>query len=249
MSDWSDNPTVLNNWRYEIIAAFGNEQGEMIMETQTVKTTSNINAAKYPFELPKLEYDFDALEPVIDAETMKLHHGKHHQAYVDKLNEAVEKNPDLQDKTLGEILSDLDSIPEDIRSAVRNNGGGHINHSMFWKTMKLNEGGKPSDELAAAIDSSFDSLDDFKTKFNDAGVKQFGSGWVFVVADGRGLKIQSMPNQDTPLHKGIEPIFGNDVWEHAYYLKYNNRRPDYLKAWWDVVDWDAVAERFERLRG
>jgi Fe-Mn family superoxide dismutase len=132
---------------------------------------------------------------------------------------------------------------------VRNNGGGHANHSMFWTTMKLNEGGKPSGALASAIDAAFGSLDDFKTKFNEAGVKQFGSGWVFVVADGDNLKIQSMPNQDTPLHSGQEPIFGNDVWEHAYYLKYNNRRPDYLKAWWDVVDWDAVSERYERLRG
>jgi len=218
------------------------------MESQTAKTTSDINEAKYPFKLPSLDYDYDALEPVIDAETMKLHHDKHHQAYVDKLNEALEKNSDLQDKTLAEILSDLDSIPEDIRSAVRNNGGGHINHSMFWKLMRLNKGSKPSGALAAAIDSSFGSLEDFKTKFNDAGVKQFGSGWVFVTAEGDSLKIQPMPNQDTPLHKGIEPIFGNDVWEHAYYLKYNNRRPDYLKAWWDVVDWDSVAGRYESLR-
>ena len=204
---------------------------------------------KYPFELPALEYDYDALEPVIDAETMKLHHDKHHQAYVDKLNEAIEKNSDLQNKTLSEILSNLDAVPEDIRSAVRNNGGGHINHSMFWTIMKLNEGGKPAGELATAIDSSFGSLDDFKTKFNDAGAKQFGSGWVFVTVNGGRLEIQSMPNQDTPFHKGIEPLFGNDVWEHAYYLKYNNRRPDYLKAWWDVADWNAIAERYERLRG
>jgi len=203
---------------------------------------------KYPFELPALEYDFDALEPVIDAETMKLHHDKHHQAYVDKLNEAVKKHDDSQSKTLSELLGDLDALPEDARAAIRNNGGGHINHSMFWKTMKLNEGGKPSGDLAAAIDRDFGSFDDFKTKFNDAGVKQFGSGWVFVIPDGDKLTIQAMPNQDTPFHKGIEPLFGNDVWEHAYYLKYNNRRPDYLKAWWDVVDWDAVAGRYERLR-
>jgi Fe-Mn family superoxide dismutase len=203
---------------------------------------------KYPFELPALEYDFNALEPVIDAETMKLHHDKHHQAYVDKLNEAVEKHSNLQSKTLSELLSDLDAVPEAVRSAVRNNGGGHINHSMFWKIMKLNEGGKPSGDLAMTIDHDFGSFDDFKTKFNDAGVKQFGSGWVFVIADGDKLTIQSMPNQDTPFHKGTEPLFGNDVWEHAYYLKYNNRRPDYLKAWWDVVDWEAIAGRYERLR-
>ncbi len=202
---------------------------------------------KYPFELPALEYDFDALEPVIDAETMKLHHDKHHQAYVDKLNEAVGKHADLQSKTLSELLSGLDGVPEAARGAVRNNGGGHINHSMFWTIMKSG-GGKPSGDLATAIDGAFGSFDDFKTKFNDAGVKQFGSGWVFVVADGDTLKIQAMPNQDTPLHKSIEPLFGNDVWEHAYYLKYNNRRPDYLKAWWDVVDWEAVAARYERLR-
>ncbi len=203
---------------------------------------------KYPFELPALEYDFNALEPVIDAETMKLHHDKHHQAYVDNLNKAVAEHKDLQEKTLSELLSNLDSVPEAARGAVRNNGGGHINHSMFWKIMKLNEGGKPSGDLATTIDRDFGSFDDFKTKFNDAGVKQFGSGWVFVIADGDKLTIQSMPNQDTPFHKGIEPLFGNDVWEHAYYLKYNNRRPDYLKAWWDVVDWEAIAGRYERLR-
>ncbi len=203
---------------------------------------------KYPFELPALEYDYDALESVIDAETMKLHHDKHHQAYVDNLNKAVESKTDLHDKTLSELLSGLDAVPEDARGAVRNNGGGHLNHSMFWKTMKLNEGGKPTGDLAAAIDAGFGSFDDFKTKFNEAGVKQFGSGWVFVIAEGDKLTIQGMPNQDTPMHKGIEPLFGNDVWEHAYYLKYNNRRPDYLKAWWDVVDWDAIAERYARLK-
>jgi Fe-Mn family superoxide dismutase len=142
----------------------------------------------------------------------------------------------------------LGGVPEAARGAVRNNGGGHANHSMFWKTMKLSEGGKPAGDLATAIDRDFGSFDDLKTKFNEAGVKQFGSGWVFVVADSDKLTIQAMPNQDTPMHKGVEPLFGNDVWEHAYYLKYNNRRPDYLKAWWDVVDWEAVAARYERLR-
>lgn len=210
--------------------------------------TTEAKDQKYPFELPALEYDFDALEPVIDTETMKLHHGKHHQAYVDNLNKAVAEQKDLQEKTLSELLSNLDAVPETARGAVRNNGGGHINHSMFWKTMKLSEGGKPSGDLATAIDRDFGSLDDFKTKFNEAGVKQFGSGWVFVVANGDKLEIQSMPNQDTTFHKGIEPLFGNDVWEHAYYLKYNNRRPDYLKAWWDAADWNAIAERYERLR-
>lgn len=202
---------------------------------------------RYPFELPALGYDFDALEPVIDAQTMQLHHDKHHQAYVDKLNEAVKEHADLQEKSLGELLGNLDAVPEAARGAVRNNGGGHANHSMFWNLMKT-DGGAPEGALAEAIDSAFGSLEDFKTKFNEAGVKQFGSGWVFVYSDGGTLKIESAPNQDTPLHKGIEPIFGNDVWEHAYYLKYNNRRPDYLKAWWEVVDWNAIAERYERLR-
>ena len=202
---------------------------------------------KYPFELPALEYDYDALDAVIDVETMKLHHDKHHQAYVDNLNKAVEPKADLHDKTLAELLGSLDSVPEDARGAVRNNGGGHANHSMFWTIMKAG-GGSPSGELATAIDEAFGSFDDFKTKFNEAGVKQFGSGWVFVHASGGKLEIASQPNQDTPLHKGIEPLFGNDVWEHAYYLKYNNRRPDYLKAWWDVVDWDAIAERYARLK-
>ena len=203
---------------------------------------------RYPFELPPLEYDYDALEAAVDAETMKLHHDKHHQAYVDKLNDAVGKESSLQEKTLTEILSDLDSVPEEIRGAVRNNGGGHINHSMFWTIMSA-EGGAPEGDLAKAIDDSFGSFEDFKTKFDDAGVKQFGSGWVFVTVNGDKLEISSMPNQDTPIHKGVEPLFGNDVWEHAYYLRYQNKRPDYLKAWWEVTDWNAISERYERLRG
>jgi superoxide dismutase, Fe-Mn family len=209
---------------------------------------ADILEQRYPFELPPLEYDFDALEPVIDAKTMELHHDKHHQAYVDNLNKALADHTDLHEKTLSEILANLDSVPEAIRGAVRNNGGGHINHAMFWKLMKK-DGGNPSGALAEAIDRDFGSLDDFKTQFNDAGVKQFGSGWVFVYDNGGRLVIESKPNQDTTLHNGVEPIMGNDVWEHAYYLKYNNRRPDYLKAWWDVVDWNAIAERYERLRG
>ena len=217
------------------------------METQTATTNEN-KSATYPFELPPLGYAFDALAPFIDAETMELHHDKHHQTYVDKLNEALKDQKDLQNLTIEELLAKVDSLPDAIKSAVRNNGGGHANHSMFWTIMKKNENGKPSGALAEAIDRDFGSFEDFKTKFNDAGVKQFGSGWVFVIADGDKLTIQSMPNQDTPFHKGTEPLFGNDVWEHAYYLKYNNRRPDYLKAWWDVVDWEAIAGRYERLR-
>ena len=209
---------------------------------------ADIMEQRYPFELPPLGYDFDALEPVIDAKTMELHHGKHHQAYVDNLNKAIADHTDLHEKTLSEILANLDSVPEAIRGAVRNNGGGHVNHSMFWKLMKA-DGGNPTGALGEAIDRDFGSFDDFKTKFNEAGAKQFGSGWVFVYNNGGRLVIESKPNQDTTLHNGIEPIMGNDVWEHAYYLKYNNRRPDYLKAWWDVVDWNAIAERYERLRG
>ena len=204
---------------------------------------------RYPFELPPLEYDFDALEPTIDAKTMELHHDKHHQAYVDNLNKAVAEHKELREKTLAELLSSLDAVPEAARAAVRNNGGGHVNHSMFWKIMKAGGGGEPSGALADAINRDFGSLEDFKTKFNEAGAKQFGSGWVFVYDNGGRLVIESAPNQDTPLHRGIEPIFGNDVWEHAYYLKYNNRRPDYLKAWWDVVEWEAIARRYESLRG
>lgn len=202
---------------------------------------------RYPFSLPPLGYDFDALEPVIDAKTMELHHDKHHQAYVDNLNKALADHTDLHEKTLFELLSNLDGVPEAARGAVRNNGGGHANHSMFWKLMKSG-GGNPSGALAEAIDRDFGSFEDFKTKFNEAGAKQFGSGWVFVYASGGKLVIESKPNQDTTLHNGIEPIMGNDVWEHAYYLKYNNRRPDYLKAWWEVVDWNAVAERYEGLK-
>jgi len=195
------------------------------------------------FTLPPLPYDHAALEPTIDAETMKLHHGKHHQAYVDKLNEAVAEEG-LEGKSLEEILGAISSLSK----KARNNGGGHWNHSFFWETMKPG-GGAPSGALAEAIDAAFGSLDGLKTKFGEAGVGQFGSGWVWLLAGGTvGLRIVSSPNQDNPLmddaaDKGV-PILGNDVWEHAYYLKYNNRRPDYLKAWWDVVDWDKVAERF-----
>ena len=210
--------------------------------------SNDVNSQVYPFALPKLGYDYDALEAVIDAETMTLHHSKHHQTYVDNLNKALEPHSSLHGKTLPELLADLDSIPPEARGAVRNNGGGHINHAMFW-TIMSKDGGSPSGALAEAINRDFGSLEEFKTKFNEAGVKQFGSGWVFVVADGGTLKIEAQPNQDTPLQKGVEPIFGNDVWEHAYYLKYNNRRADYLKAWWDVVDWDAVAARYEKLKG
>ncbi len=198
------------------------------------------------FTLPALPYDYEALEPTIDAETMRLHHTKHHQAYVDKLNEAVSEDPSLEGRSLVEILGRISSLP----NKVRNNGGGHWNHSFFWESMKPG-GSPPVGQFAAVIEEAFGSLDELKKKFGEAGLAQFGSGWVWLVADREGqLSIATTPNQDNPLMddaavKGT-PILGNDVWEHAYYLKYNNRRADYLSAWWDVVDWEKVAERFER---
>jgi superoxide dismutase, Fe-Mn family len=195
------------------------------------------------FSVPDLPYAYDALEPHIDEQTMHLHHDKHHQAYVDKVNAALE-GTEWADKSIEEVVANLSSIPEDKRGAVRNNGGGHYNHSLFWESLSPDGGGAPSGDLAAAIDSAFGSFDDFKEKFEAAGVGQFGSGWAWLVADGGGVAIVSTPNQDSPLTDGKTPLFGNDVWEHAYYLKYQNKRPDYLKATWNVVDWDTVAERF-----
>lgn len=196
------------------------------------------------FSLPKLPYDFNALEPHIDAKTMEIHHGKHHQAYVNNLNAAIEKHPDLASKSLEDLLKDLNAVPEDIRTAVRNNGGGHWNHSMFWELMSASGGGDPKGALGDAIKSAFGDFASFKEKFNAAGVGRFGSGWAWLVKDGSGLAITSTPNQDTPLMEGKTAILGVDVWEHAYYLNYQNRRPDYLAAWWNVVNWDEVAKRF-----
>lgn len=196
-------------------------------------------------ELPPLPYAPDALEPTIDAQTMSIHHDKHHAAYVNNLNAALEKHPALQDKSAEELLKDLNSVPEDIRAAVRNNGGGHVNHSMFWPLMTPGGSKSPSGALAQAIDETFGSFEDFKKQFQDAGAKRFGSGWVWLVKDGGGkLQIVSTPNQDNPISDGLTPILGNDVWEHAYYLKHQNKRPDYLAGWWEVVNWDKVAEHF-----
>ncbi len=200
------------------------------------------------FETPPLPYDYAALEPTIDEATMKLHHDKHHVAYVTNLNGAVEKHPDLGKKTPEELISDLGSVPEDVRTTVRNNAGGHVNHTMFWQIMKPNGGGNPSGELAAQIDKDFGSFAEFKKKFEDAAVKQFGSGWGFLVYKGGKLEIVTKPNQDSPIADGLYPIMGNDVWEHAYYLKYNNRRAEYLGAWWNVVNWDEVGKRFAHAR-
>jgi Fe-Mn family superoxide dismutase len=197
-----------------------------------------------PHELPSLPYDYSALEPTIDSQTMKLHHDMHHAAYVKNLNAALEKYPNLQSKKVEELLRDLNAVPEDIRTAVRNNGGGHLNHSMFWKIMKPNAGGEPSGAIAGLIQKTFGSFKDFQTKFNDAGVKQFGSGWVWLAGKPDGsLQIMSTPNQDNPISQGLFPILGNDVWEHAYYLKYNNRRPEYLAAWWNLANWEEINGR------
>jgi len=201
-----------------------------------------------PFEVPPLPYDYAALEPHIDEATMRVHHDKHHQAYVDNANAALEGTP-LADKPIDHILTNLEVLPEDKQMAVRNNVGGHANHSLFWEIMSPDGGGEPSGALADAIADTFDSLDDLKQQLNDGGVKRFGSGWSWLVHDGTGLAVYSTPNQDSPMLTDDVPLLGIDVWEHAYYLKYQNRRPDYLAAWWNVVNWDAVAEQYQRAVG
>jgi Fe-Mn family superoxide dismutase len=201
-----------------------------------------------PHELPPLPYAYEALEPTIDAKTMEIHHDKHHQAYVTNLNAALE-GTEWADRPIEQVITNLDALPEDKRTAVRNNGGGHINHTMFWQLMKPGGGGDPSGPLADAIGDTFGDPDQLKAQVNDAGVKRFGSGWTWLVWDGTGLAVKSTPNQDNPTMDSDDvPLLGIDVWEHAYYLKYQNRRPDYLAAWWDVVDWDEVARRFESAR-
>ena len=198
------------------------------------------------YTLPPLPYPTNALEPHIDAQTMEIHHGKHHQAYVTNLNAALEKAPELANKSLDDLLRNLSSVPDAVRTAVRNNGGGHWNHSQFWRTMAPNAGGKPSGKLAQAIDAAFGDFEKFKEAFNAAGGSRFGSGWVWLLNEGGKLSVVSTPNQDNPLMDGKPaPILGNDVWEHAYYLKYQNRRPDYLKAWWNTVDWNEVGRRYD----
>jgi Fe-Mn family superoxide dismutase len=194
--------------------------------------------------LPPLPYPSDALEPHIDKLTMEIHHGKHHNAYVTNLNAALDKHPELQSKSLEDLLKGLNSVPEDIRAAVRNNGGGHSNHSMFWQIMGPNAGGPPSGAVADAIKSSFGSFDKLKEELKKAAVGRFGSGWAWVVSSGNALTIESSPNQDSPVMDGKKVVFGIDVWEHAYYLKYQNRRPDYIDAWWNVVNWSEINKRF-----
>jgi superoxide dismutase, Fe-Mn family len=198
-----------------------------------------------PFTLPPLPYPTNALEPSIDAQTMEIHHGKHHAAYVNNLNAAIEKAPELEGKSLEDLLKNLNAVPESVRTAVRNNAGGHWNHSMFWQIMSPNAGGQPTGKLADAIKSAFGDFEKFKEQFNAAGGARFGSGWAWLLNEGGKLSIVSTPNQDNPIMDGkAAPILGLDVWEHAYYLKYQNRRPDYMKAWWNVVNWSEVAKRF-----
>ncbi len=198
------------------------------------------------YTVPPLPYDYNALEPHVDEATMRVHHDKHHQAYVDKANAAL-AGTEFADKPVEELIKNLGSLPSEKQGPLRNNGGGHYNHSLFWEWMAPGAGGAPSGALAQAIDSAFGSFDDFKAKFKDAGVNQFGSGWSWLVHDGSGLAVVSTPNQNNPLTDGKTPLLGVDVWEHAYYLKYQNRRPDYIDAWWNVVNWPAVAAGFERV--
>jgi len=196
------------------------------------------------YTLPTLPYSFDALEPHVDTQTMQIHHDKHHAAYVEKLNAALEGNDELLSLDVVELMSRLDEVPEDKRTAVRNNGGGHANHSLFWQVMSSDGGGEPQGGLATAITSEFGSFDDFKAQFKEAAIGRFGSGWAWLCKDANGVHIESTPNQDNPWMDGHTPILGLDVWEHAYYLKYQNKRPDYIEAWWNVVNWDEVAKRF-----
>jgi Fe-Mn family superoxide dismutase len=203
---------------------------------------------KAGFTLPKLPYEFDALEPTIDAKTMEIHHDRHHKAYVDNLNKALAGNNELLSKPIDEILRDLNTVPENVRQAVINNGGGHSNHSMFWEIMGPKGGGKPSGDLATALDEAFGTFDKFQAALSTAAITRFGSGWGWLVLEGGKLKVLSTGNQDSPLSKGQLPVLGIDVWEHAYYLKYQNKRPDYVKAWWNVVNWENVNERYNKAK-
>ncbi|GAB4144145.1 MAG: superoxide dismutase SodA [Planctomycetaceae bacterium] len=196
------------------------------------------------YSLPDLTYAYDALQPHIDAQTMEIHHTKHHQAYINKVNAALEGHDDLAAKSIEDLVSDLGAVPEAIRTAVRNNGGGHANHSLFWTIMSPNGGGEPSGDLGEAIASTFGSFDNFKTEFSNAAATRFGSGWAWLTVNNGSLAVESTPNQDTPLSEGRTPILGIDVWEHAYYLNYQNRRPDYISAFWNIINWDEVANRF-----
>ena len=199
--------------------------------------------------VPPLGYAFDALEPHIDAQTMEIHHDRHHKTYVDNLNKAVAAHEELKAKTTEQMLMDLNSVPEDVRTAIRNSGGGHYNHKLFWQMMKKGGGGEPDGDLAKAIEKRFGNFADFKTKFSEAATKQFGSGWAWLTLKDGKLAVESLPNQDSPVSSGKQVLLGLDVWEHAYYLKYQNKRADYIAAWWNVANWDFVAERYGKLKG
>jgi Fe-Mn family superoxide dismutase len=226
----------------------------MMAVAATLPTTFSLQAQTAaappagPYTLPPLPYPVDALEPHIDAKTMEIHHGKHHAAYVNNLNKALADFPEFGKKSIEDLVADQNTLPEKVRTAVRNNGGGHLNHSLFWQLMKKDGGGEPQGELAKAIDATFGSFSGFKDKFTEASTKVFGSGWAWLVLSGKALKIESLPNQDAPLATGLQPILGLDVWEHAYYLKYQNRRPEYIAAWFKVINWDFASERFNKLR-
>jgi len=214
-----------------------------MVNAQTAAAPAAASAPGGPFTVPPLPYAYDALEPHIDAQTMQIHHDKHHAAYVANLNKAVAEFPDLGKQPVEDLLKDLNAIPEKIRAAVRNNGGGHYNHSLFWQMMKQNGGGEPSGELSKAIDKKFGGFGEFKKQFTKAALGQFGSGWAWLVSDGGELKIESTPNQDSPISAGKQPLLGLDVWEHAYYLKHQNRRPEYIAAWFNVINWDYVSQK------
>ncbi|WP_234301168.1 superoxide dismutase [Sphaerospermopsis aphanizomenoides] len=233
--------------RRHFLVLLGASTGAFILDSYAAAETSP--ASTPAIQLPPLPYAYDALEPHIDAKTMQFHHDKHHAAYVNNLNKALDKYPKLKTKSVEALLQNLDNVPADIRTTVRNNGGGHVNHSMFWKIMTPNGGGEPTGEIATAIKDNFGNFADFKKQFNEAGAGRFGSGWVWLVSRKNGkLEITTTANQDSPLMAGNYPIFGNDVWEHAYYLKYQNRRPEYLDAWWNVVNWDEINQRFANAK-
>jgi superoxide dismutase, Fe-Mn family len=218
-----------------------------LSQTPPAQTQPGNELSTSPAELPPLPYAYNALEPHIDARTMELHHDKHHASYVNNLNEALENNSTLQNQSVESLIRNLNQVPEEIRTTVRNNGGGHVNHSMFWEIMSPNGGGEPTGAIAQAINETFGSFETFQEQFNEPGSDQFGSGWVWLVRNAQGqLEITSTPNQDSPLMDGQYPIMGNDVWEHAYYLKYQNQRGEYLNSWWNVVNWEEVNRRFEQ---
>ncbi|MEA5618085.1 superoxide dismutase [Cronbergia sp. UHCC 0137] len=233
--------------RRHFLFLLGAGAGSFALETSAFaeNVLSSNTTTTAAIQLPPLPYAYDALEPHIDARTMEFHHDKHHAAYVKNLNGALNKHPELKNKSVEELLRSINKVPSDIRTTVRNNGGGHVNHSMFWKIMKPNGGGEPTGQIASAINQSFGNFAEFKKQFNAAGASRFGSGWVWLVRTKKGnLEITTTANQDSPFMEGKYPIMGNDVWEHAYYLKYQNRRPEYLDAWWNVVNWDEINRRF-----